>query len=98
MGSPRSIWPISRSAAARPISSAGKVIEAAFLDRTADGDFLIYFIKAQSLEAAQEVSRRSQHPIDAYHQGFKADVWESAEVLERQIDFENLGALSDATE
>ena len=73
-------------------------IEAAFLDRTSEGDFLIYFVKARSLEAAQEVGRRSQHPIDEYHQRFKADVWESAEVLEPQIDFENLGALSDAAQ
>ena len=76
----------------------GVAIEAAFLDRTSEGDFLIYFMKAQSLEAAQEVGRRSQHPIDDYHQRFKADVWESAEVLEPQIDFENVGGLSDAAE
>ena len=68
----------------------GVAIEAAFLDRTSEGDFLIYFMKAQSLSAAREVSRRSQHPIDEYHQRFWADVRESAEILEPQIDFENL--------
>ena len=76
----------------------GVAIEAAFLDRTSEGDFLIYFMMARSQEAAQEVARRSQHPIDEYHQRFKADVWESAEVLEPQIDFQNLAGLSDAAE
>jgi hypothetical protein len=76
----------------------GVLVEAAFLDRTPEGDYLIYFMKARSLEAAQQAGRRSTHAIDRYHQRFKADAWESVEVLEPQIDFENLSGSSNAAE
>jgi hypothetical protein len=68
----------------------GVLVEAAFLDRTTDGDFLIVYMKARSLEAAREVGRRSSHPIDEIHQRFKHDTTESIEVLEPQIDFDTI--------
>ena len=55
----------------------GVVVESAFLDSTADGEFLIYYVKAKSMEAAQEAVQRSTHPIDTYHQHFKTDTWEA---------------------
>ena len=69
----------------------GIVVESAFLDSTADGEFLIYYVKAKSMEAAQEAVQRSTHPIDTYHQQFKTDTWEARTLLEPLIDFENLG-------
>ncbi len=72
----------------------GVVVEAAFLDQTSEGDFLIYYMKAHDLDAASEVGGRSRHPIDDYHRRFKADVMESAEPLDPLIDFENLDGRS----
>ena len=69
----------------------GIVVESAFLDSTADGEFLIYYVKAKSMEAAQEAVQRSTHPIDTYHQQFKTDTWEARTLLQPLIDFENLG-------
>lgn len=65
------------------------VVESVFLDQTNDGDFLIYYLKAQSLEKTSEVVQHSQHEIDAYHQEFKRDTWETRKSLELLIDFEN---------
>ena len=65
------------------------VVESVFLDQTNDGDFLIYYLKARSLEKAGQAVQQSQHEIDAYHQGFKRDTWESRKPLELLIDFEN---------
>jgi len=75
----------------------GVVVEAAFLDRTAEGDFLIYYSKARSLQTAQEVGRQSSRPIEEYHARFKTDVYESVQTLEPQIDFENLGGLPEGS-
>jgi hypothetical protein len=70
----------------------GVVVESVFLD-TDDGDCdcLIYYMKALDLEEARNVVRRSQHAIDAFHQQFKQETWESRTSLELLIDFENLG-------
>lgn len=65
----------------------GVVIESAFLDQTDDGDFLIYYMKSRD---AVPRCGSSPHPIDAYHQQFKLDTWQSREQLELLIDFENL--------
>jgi hypothetical protein len=65
------------------------VVESVFLDQTSDGDFLIYYLKARSLEKAKQAAQQSQHEIDAYHDGFKRDTWDTREPLELLIDFEN---------
>lgn len=64
----------------------GVRIESVFLD----GDTLIYYLRAESLEQAREVYAHSTHPIDAYHQRFKDETFESQTSLELLIDFENL--------
>jgi hypothetical protein len=69
----------------------GVLVESVFLDSTDEGDFLIYYMKARSMEAAREAVQRSVHPIDAYHQQFKTDLWEARTPLEVLIDFENFG-------
>jgi hypothetical protein len=67
----------------------GVVVESVFLDSNEQGDFLVYYMKARSLSAAHEAARRSAHPIDAYHERFKALTWESRRSLELLVDFEN---------
>ncbi len=66
-------------------------VESVFLDQTDHGDFLIYYMKAESLETARSVAQRSHHAIDAYHQQFKDDTWESRKPLELLVDFERFG-------
>jgi hypothetical protein len=70
----------------------GVTFEAYFLDRTEHGDYLIGFMRAGDLDAAAEVVAHSPHPIDAYHQAFKRDTWESGERLELLVDLENVEA------
>ena len=73
------------------LSDEGVVVESVFLDRTGHGDFLIYYVRARSLEEARRVVQASRHSIDAYHQQFKRETWESRAPLELLIDFESLG-------
>lgn len=69
------------------------VFEAAFLDRTPEGDFLIYVMKAESFEKAKEVAETSMHDIDRYHKEFKRDCWEGRKQLELLLDLDRTGEL-----
>ena len=64
----------------------GVRIESVFLD----GDTLIYYMRAESIEQAREVYAHSTHAIDAYHQRFKDETFDEQTALELLIDFENL--------
>jgi hypothetical protein len=64
------------------------IIESVFLDQTGDGDFLIYYMKAQSIDEASHAALHSHHRIDAYHAEFKRNTWETQTDLELLIDFE----------
>ncbi len=66
------------------------VLESFFLERAADGDYLIGVMTAESFERSQEAVRGSTHAIDAYHQQFKRDAWESGEPLELLVDLNRL--------
>jgi hypothetical protein len=65
----------------------GVVVESVFLD----GESLVYYLKAQNVEEAQQVYARSTHAIDAYHQEFKDSTFETRTALELLVDFENFG-------
>ena len=45
----------------------GIYTESAFLHRTEDGDFLIYYIEAEDFERAMEVFYKSEKKIDREH-------------------------------
>ncbi len=64
----------------------GVRVESVFLD----GESLVYYLKADSLDKAREVYARSSHAIDAYHQRFKDETFAAETQLELLIDFENL--------
>ena len=64
----------------------GVRIESVFLD----GETLVYYMRAESIDEAREVYAHSTHAIDAYHQRFKDETFESQTPLELLIDFENL--------
>ena len=61
-------------------------VESVFLD----GETLIYYLKADSLDHAREVYARSQHAIDAYHRKFKDETFAEETQLELLVDFENV--------
>ncbi len=68
----------------------GVVIESVFLDSSEQGDFLIYYMKAESFEKARIVAEQSTHAIDAYHSAFKKATFESGQLLRPLIDYERL--------
>ena len=68
----------------------GVVVESVFLDSGEEGDFLIYYMKAESLEKAKEAGRKSTHEIDAYHQQFQRDTFESGKKLELLVDLDRI--------
>lgn len=76
-----------RDEAYETLKDEGVYIESAFLERTLEGDFLIYYMRMESMEKAKAAVSKSPHPIDAYHKQFKVDCWESKEQLELLIDF-----------
>jgi hypothetical protein len=71
------------------LQAEGVLIEAAFLDSTEQGDYLIYFIKVENYERAHEVFKHSTFAIDAYHKEFQQATHESSQKLDVLIDFEN---------
>jgi hypothetical protein len=64
----------------------GVRIESVFVD----GETLVYYLKADSIDRAREVYSRSTHEIDAYHRRFKDETFAEETQLELLIDFENL--------
>ncbi len=64
----------------------GVRVESVFLD----GETLVYYLKADSIDKARAVYAGSQHAIDAYHQRFKDETFAERTQLELLVDFENL--------
>ena len=77
-----------RDEALATLADESVVLEAAFLDRTAEGDFLIYIMKAESFDKAKQVAESSLHEIDAYHRAFKRDTWGTRTELELLLDLD----------
>ena len=63
-------------------------LEATFLEKAPDGDYLISVITADELAKADEVTRLSDRPIEEFHREFKAATFESGERLEQLTCFE----------
>jgi hypothetical protein len=66
------------------------VLESFFLDSSEAGDYLIGYLRAGSLAQAAEAAKRSTHELDAYHQQFQKDAWESGRALELLVDLTRL--------
>jgi len=69
------------------------IIESYFLDSTPEGDYLIAFMKVESLDKSRQAVEKSTHDIDRYHQEFKRDTWESQQRLELLVDLDRCGEL-----
>ena len=72
------------------LKDEGVVVESVFLDSGEDGDFLIYYMKAESMERAKEAGRDSTHEIDAYHRQFQRDTFEYGKKLELLVDLDRI--------
>jgi len=77
-----------RDEALATLRDEGVVAESVFLDSTDEGDFLIYYMKAESFERAGAALRASPHAIDAYHKEFMDDTWEAKTRLELLVDLD----------
>jgi hypothetical protein len=75
-----------RSEVLATLQDEGVRIESVFLD----GETLVYYLKADSIDQARDVYSRSNHAIDAYHQRFKDETFAEQTQLELLIDFENV--------
>jgi hypothetical protein len=73
------------------------VFEAAFLDHTPEGDFLIYVTKAESFDKSEQAAARSTHDIDQYHRRFQKEAWGDRTPLELLVDLDRIDEVRDAT-
>jgi len=69
------------------------VVESVFLLCRNDGDYLVYYMRAHSMEQAKQAAQSSPHEIDVFHQQFKKEAWEGSECLELLVDASILGEL-----
>ena len=66
-------------------------IEAFFLSKDTDADYLIYFFKVQNADLMKKTSDSSDLSVDIYTRKFKAEVIESREELELLAGFGQVG-------
>ena len=75
-----------RDEALATLRDEGVSLESWFLFSAGGQDHLICYMRAESMERAQEAARTSLHDIDAYHQQFKKDTWASGQRAELLVD------------
>ena len=63
-------------------------VESAFLDSGPDGDFLVYYMRVDDVDADRRAVATSTHAIDAYHRAFMKEVVDGRATLELLIDFD----------
>ena len=66
----------------------GVQLESWFLFSRNGEDFLIAFMRTESMEKAKRAVAKSPHEIDAYHQKFKADTFAGGQAAELLVDLE----------
>ncbi|MDT4954187.1 MAG: hypothetical protein QOJ02_2325 [Acidobacteriota bacterium] len=69
------------------------IVEAVFLDKRSDGDYLIAVMKAESFEKAGEAVRKSAHAIDEYHRRVMREVRAEKIELELLVDLDRISEL-----
>jgi len=75
-----------KSEAMQTIINEGIEIESVFLAKVGMDDYLIYYIRTQDWEKAAKVTRESLMEIDAIHQEFKKECWESVKPVDILLD------------
>lgn len=66
------------------------VLECFWLEQVEGSDYLIAVMTAESFEQSEKAVKQSPHPIDAYHQQFKKDAWESGKRLELLLELNRI--------
>ena len=77
-----------KAEALQTLRAEGVSIETVFLESTAEGDFLVYYMRATSLDQAKLVAAQSMAAIDQYHKAFKRESWAEVVKLELLLDLE----------
>lgn len=72
------------------LSLEGVYVESVFLEKSDNNYYLIYFVKAESLNDMREFSKNSTLPIEKFHKDFKRTTFESSAELESLIDLTGL--------
>lgn len=80
-----------RPEALETLAAEGTFIESVFLDSGVDGDYLVYYMRARSIEQAVEIAEESVASIDEFHKKFKRDAWAEVRRLELLLDLEIKG-------
>jgi hypothetical protein len=63
-------------------------VETVFLESTAEGDFLVYYMRVDDAAADRKAFEQSTHAIDAYHRAVMQEIVESRQTLELLVDFD----------
>lgn len=71
------------------LQDEGVELESWFHLSLAGKDYLLCYMRAQSIEKAQEIVKSSPHAIDAYHQQFKKETWAGSKAARLLIDLVN---------
>ena len=70
------------------LRNEGVVVESAFIDKQGDDLYLIYYMKAESIDKAYEVFNKSTSAIDLYYKDCWKKYCEGRIVLEELLDLE----------
>jgi tRNA A58 N-methylase Trm61 len=66
------------------------VVESIFLDRCEDGDYLVFYTRAENLVKANEAMQKSDNQVDKEAIEMIQKTWESAKPLEILFDVDRL--------
>ena len=72
------------------LQNEGVYVESVFFSKELDGDYIIYYIKAESIDKMREVAKNSELAIDTFHRKFKQDTFESSTLLTKLVDFDRI--------
>jgi hypothetical protein len=64
-----------RASALESLRAEGVSVESWFSLSLDGKDYLLCYMRADSMEESQKVAAKSENPVDAYHQQFKVDTW-----------------------
>ena len=70
------------------LAREGVKLESLFLEKTAEADYVIFYMRAENLARATAVAQSSMHPFDVETRQFIQETWAEAYPLELIVDLE----------
>ncbi len=69
------------------------IVETLLLDEGEGGDYLIFYLKAESLQQANDFLTNERHPVNDLSNRFMAECWDMSDVkvLEPVLDLHRIG-------